>query len=285
MSFIEWLRIVIIGIVEGITEWLPISSTGHMILLDSLWTSSRPDIFTAEFWNMFLYVIQLGAILAVVTFFFHKLYPFSKRKNIEEKQQTWRLWFMVIVGCLPAAVLGILFDDKIEALMGGAIEFVIAAMLIIYGVLFIFVENRYAKSRPSITKLGQLDLKTVLIIGFSQTLAMIPGTSRSGVTIVAALLIGCSRYVAAEYTFFLAIPVMFGVSGLKIVQYIFKGPGFSGIQPLILIVGMLVAYAVSILVIRFLMSYIRKHDFKIFGYYRIILGVVIILYFTLKTIL
>ncbi len=274
MNIIEWIRIVVIGIVEGVSEWLPISSTGHMLLVEAFWKTGAPSVITNEFWQMFLYVIQLGAILAVVTFFFHKLNPLSPRKNPQQKRETWALWINVIIGSLPAAVLGLLFDDTVSSYLQGPL--VIATTLIVYGILFIVVENRYKQNKPSIISLKQLDLKTVLIIGFAQVLAMIPGTSRSGITIVVALLIGCSRYVAAEFTFFLAIPVMFGVSALKIGKYVLGGPGFVGPQLAILLLGMIVAYIVSVVVIRFLMNYIKKHDFKIFGYYRIALGLVVI---------
>lgn len=275
MNFIEWLRIIFIGLVEGITEWLPISSTGHMILVDSIWKTSAEAVITPQFWNVFLYVIQLGAILAVVTLYFNKLNPFSPRKSATEKKETWRMWFMVIIGCLPAGIVGVLFDSVVEEYLSS--PFVIAMTLIVYGILFILVEKRNKKIRPTINKISDLTIQTVLIIGFAQILAMIPGTSRSGITIISALVIGCSRFVAAEYTFFLAIPVMVGMSLLKIGKYLLDGNIFTMTQLLILLVGSLVAYITSVIAIKTLMQYIKKHDFTIFGVYRIALGLVVFL--------
>lgn len=277
MTVIEWLRIIFIGIVEGITEWLPVSSTGHMILVDAIWKTSCPDIMTDKFWEMFEVVIQLGAILAVVTLYFHKLNPFSSRKSKRQKRETWQLWGKVIVGCLPAAVLGLLLDDWIDAHFFNA--YVVAVMLIVYGIAFIVLENYHKGKRMPIQTFQDMSYGVVLGIGLFQVLAMIPGTSRSGATILGAMLLGCSRYIAAEYTFYLAIPVMFGASGLKLVKFLLESGGFSGSQVAVLIVGMLVAYVVSILAIKFLVGYIKKNDFKVFGVYRILLGAIVLLYF------
>lgn len=277
MNIIEWLRVIFLGIVEGITEWLPVSSTGHLILVDELWQTNAPQVFTEAFKNMFEVVIQLGAILAVVTIFFHKLNPFSPKKTKVQKQGTLQLWGKVIVGCLPAAVIGLLFNDWMEEhLMSWQ---VVAAMLILYGVGFILLENSHKNKQFKIRELSDLTYQTALWIGVIQLLSLIPGTSRSGVTILGAMILGCSRYIAAEYTFYLAIPVMFGASGLKLVKFFLDGGGFTGMQLPVLIVAMVIAYVVSVIVIKFLMAYIKKHDFKVFGVYRIILGIVVIVFF------
>lgn len=268
MDILEILKVVLLGIVQGITEWLPISSTGHMILVDEFVKMNC----TPEFKNVFLVVIQFGSILAVVTLFFHKLNPFSPKKSSREKRDTVTLWLKVLVAVLPAAVIGFLFDDDIEAYLMTPVTVSIA--LIVYGILFIWLENR--KKQPVINSLDQLSYKTAFLIGLFQVLALIPGTSRSGSTILGAVFLGTSRYVASEFSFFLAIPVMFGASLLKIVK---NGLAFSGSEWALLIIGMAVAYAVSILAIRFLLSYIRKHDFKAFGWYRIALGALVLLYF------
>lgn len=273
----EIIKSVILGVVQGITEWLPISSTGHMILVDefiSFMADNKP------FRDLFLVVIQFGSILAVVTLYFHKLNPFSPKKTTEEKNDTWRMWFKVLVGCVPAAVIGLLFDDIIMQHFYN--WYVVAAALIIYGVLFIVIENLDRK--PKINSIGEMSYKTAALIGMFQVLAMIPGTSRSGSTILGAVLIGASRYVAAEFSFFLAVPVMLGASALEIVKYFAEYGMFNGEQLLILLVGMAVAYLVSVAAIRFLMGYIRKHDFKAFGYYRIVLGVVVTVYFLITAI-
>lgn len=272
MDIMELLKVVILGIVEGITEWLPISSTGHMILVDEFIKLN----VTAAFKEMFLVVIQLGAIMAVVVLYFDKLNPFSWQKTKREKSETYSLWFKVIVACLPAAVIGVLFNDKMEELFFNYQT--VAIMLILYGVLFILIENRNKFRRPRINSLVQLDYATALIIGAFQVLSLVPGTSRSGATILGAILIGTSRYVAAEFTFFLAIPVMFGASLLKIVKF---GFDFTGEEMITLAVGMLVAFIVSILAIKFLMGYIKNNDFKAFGYYRIILGIIVLAYFVI----
>lgn len=273
---LDILKAIIFGIVEGITEWLPISSTGHLIILEELLKMSQGD----EFFEMFQVVIQLGAILAVIVIYFHKLNPFSPKKTQKQKMMTWQIWIKVIIGCLPAAVVGLLFDDWIDKTLYH--WYVVALMLIVYGILFIVVENYQKGKTPQVTKFSQLTLPMILIIGVFQMLAMIPGTSRSGATIVGALMIGVSRSVATEYTFFLAIPVMFGASLLKLLKF---GFDFTAMQVAVLLVGMIVSFAVSIVAIKFLMSYIRKNDFKVFGYYRIILGVIVFLFFGIRVLL
>ncbi len=279
MNILEWLRVIFLGIVEGITEWLPVSSTGHLILVDEFWKTSAPQVFTESFTNMLEVVIQLGAILAVVTVFFHKLNPFSNRKTAQQRHNTMVLWGKVIVGCLPAAVVGLLFNDWMEEhLMSWQM---VAAMLIVYGVLFMAIEWYCRRKDFRIIRFSQLSYGTALLIGVIQILALVPGTSRSGVTILGAMLLGCSRFIAAEYTFYLAIPVMFGASGLKIVKFLLDGGGFSGEQFAVVLVSMLVAYLVSIFVIKFLMDYIKRHDFRVFGVYRIVLGIAVILCFSL----
>ena len=277
MNALEWLRIVLIGIIEGITEWLPISSTGHMLLFDEIFPTVAPDIFTPSFSEMFMVVIQLGAILAVVTLYFRKLNPLSRKKTAEERKDTWSLWGKVLVGCVPAAIAGFLLDDWMEEHFGNHIT--IAIMLIVYGVLFIVIELVNKRRTPKVGSLGQLTYKTALFIGLIQVLSLIPGTSRSGVTILGAMLLGCSRFVAAEYTFFLAIPVMIGASGFKIIKYFVAGNSLSGMQVLIMFVAMAVAYVVSVFAIKLLMKFIKKHDFKPFGVYRIALGVLVLIAF------
>lgn len=273
---LEILKAIIFGIVEGITEWLPVSSTGHLILLDEFLKLNQGEAF----FEMFEVVIQLGAILAVAVIYFHKLNPFSPKKTQKQKMLTVQTWIKVLIGCVPAGVVGILFNDIIdEKLYNG---YVVAAMLILYGILFIIVENYHKGKAPKVTSISQLTLPMLLIIGVFQMLALIPGTSRSGATIVGALIIGVSRGVAAEFTFFLAIPVMFGASVLKLFKFGFH---FTGMQAAVLLVGMAVSFAVSIFVIKFLMKYIQNHDFKVFGYYRIILGVVVFLYFGITALL
>ena len=273
---LEILKVILLGIVEGITEWLPISSTGHLILVDEFVKLGASEAFK----EMFNVVVQLGAIMAVVVLYFHKLNPFSPRKSRTQKVHTIQLWMKVIVACIPAAVLGILFDDWMEAHFHNYV--VVSLMLVIYGVLFIMVENWNKKNTPAVTKLSELSYKTALIIGGFQVLSLIPGTSRSGATILGALLIGVSRYVAAEFTFFLAIPVMFGASGLKVLKFVMEGGGFTGMEATMLLVGCVVAFFVSVLAIKFLMGYIKKNDFKVFGYYRIVLGVLVLGYFLIS---
>ena len=272
MFFIEILKAIFLGIVEGITEWLPISSTGHMILVDEF---IKLDV-SKEFLDMFMVVIQLGAILAVLVLYFHNLNPFSRKKTLVERKQTWSLWLKVIIACLPAAVIGLIFDDKINELFFNA--WTIAITLIVYGVLFIIVEIFNRKRKPKIRELSQLPYTMAFLIGVFQLLALIPGTSRSGVTIITALLLGASRFVAAEFTFFLALPVMLGASALKLVKF---GFSYTGLEIAILIAGVLTAFLVSVLAIKFLMKYIKKHDFKIFGVYRILLGIAVIIYFSI----
>lgn len=261
---------IILGIVEGITEWLPISSTGHMILVEEFLHMSQSE----EFMTMFNVVIQLGAILAVVVLHFNKLNPFAGRKTAKQRQNIWNLWGKIIIACIPAGVLGILFDDFLDTYLYNYI--VVALMLIIYGVLFIVVENRNKKVRPHYTKLSELPIQIALGIGFFQVLALIPGTSRSGATILGGLLLGTSRYVATEFTFYLAIPVMFGASALKLLKF---GFAYSAMEVAVLLVGCIVAFVVSIIAIKFLLSYIKKNDFKVFGYYRIVLGILVLAYF------
>ena len=267
---LEILKAIILGIVEGVTEWLPISSTGHLILLEELLKLGQSQ----EFLDMFYVVIQLGAILAVVILYFHKLNPFSPKKTEKQKKMTWQLWIKVVIGSIPAAVVGLPLNDFIEEKFNNA--YVVAAMLVIYGILFIVVENYQKDKEPKVKKISQLTIPMILIIGVFQMLAMIPGTSRSGATIVGALMLGVSRGVAAEFTFFLAIPAMFGASAVKLFHF---GLGFTAMQVFLLLLGMAVSLAVSIVAIKFLMRYIKNHDFKVFGYYRIVLGVIVLLYF------
>lgn len=273
---IEILKSIIYGIVEGITEWLPVSSTGHMILLEEI----MPMNVSKSFWSMFLVVIQLGAILAVVLLYWNKIFPFKKTREGKyvSVKSIWVLWSKILVATIPAAVIGLALDDWIdEHLYNG---FVVAIMLILVGVAFIYVENRNKDMRPTVNSLSALSYKGALIIGLFQVIAaVLPGTSRSGATIIGGLLIGVSRAVAAEFTFFLAIPVMFGASLLKLVKF---GFAFSFLEFFILIIGMLVALVVSIFVIRFLMSYIKKHDFKVFGWYRIVLGIIVLIFFAIR---
>lgn len=276
---IEILKSILYGIVEGITEWLPISSTGHMILLEEI----MPMNVSESFWSMFLVVIQLGAILAVVVLYWNKIFPF--RKNKEGKytsvKSIWILWSKILVATIPAAVIGLALDDWIDAHLYNG--FVVAIMLIIVGVAFIYIENRNKDMRPSVNSLSALPYKDALIIGLFQVVAaVLPGTSRSGATIIGGLMIGVSRAVAAEFTFFLAIPVMFGASLLKLVKF---GFAFSVLEFFILVIGMVVAFVVSIFVIRFLMSYIKKHDFKVFGWYRIVLGAFVLIFFAIRALL
>ncbi len=285
---IEFLKAILYGIVEGITEWLPISSTGHMILLDEFISLN----VSQEFWDMFLVVIQLGAILAVIFPFWNKIWPFGKKTNtcpVKEqgflswcKKDVWVMWFKIVVACIPAILVVILgLDDKFEEYFYNPISVAIA--LIVFGIGFIWIEMKHKGKEPKIHTLAQLSYQTAIFIGVFQLIAAVfPGTSRSGATILGALLIGVSRTVAAEFTFFLAIPVMLGDSLLKILDFISEGGGFAGSELAILLVGMATAFIVSIFIIRFLLSYIKKHDFKVFGYYRIVLGLLVLLYFLLQ---
>ena len=281
---IEFLKAVLFGIVEGITEWLPVSSTGHMILLDEF---VKLDV-SPEFWEMFLVVIQLGAILAVVILFWNQIWPFGKKNNRHPvakegflswcKKDIWLMWSKIVVACLPAAVVGLLFDEYFESLFYNGV--CVAIALIVFGVGFLLIENKNKHRRARIRSLSEITFNTALIIGFFQLIAAIfPGTSRSGATILGALLIGVSRTVAAEFTFFLAIPVMLGASLLKVLKF---DAVITGNEIMILVTGMVTAFVVSVIVIRFLMGYIKKHDFKVFGWYRIVLGAVVLLYFGLK---
>ena len=273
MDLIEILKAVILGIIQGITEWLPISSTGHLILFDNIW----PMTSTPEFFEVFKVVIQFGSILAVLVLFFHKLNPFSPKKSASEKQENFALWKKVVVGCIPIVIAGLPLDMILEDYLSSV--YVIAATLILYGIAFLVIENR--KRQPKMETLEALTYQTAFFIGCFQVLAAIPGTSRSGATILGAVILGCSRYVASEFSFFLAIPVMAGASGLKLLKYFLKTGMFSGSEWILLIIGTLVSFVVSVFAIRMLLSYIRKHDFKIFGVYRIILGLIVIVYFSL----
>ena len=276
--FIEILKAVLFGIVEGITEWLPVSSTGHIILLDEF-------IFLAgseEFKSMFDVVIQLGAIIAVVILFWRKLNPFAAGKTEKQRTMTWALWFKVCVAILPSGIVGVLFDDWMETHLHNG--FVVALMLILYGVAFIFVERRNEGKVPAIKSVWSIDLKTALLIGCFQCLSLIPGTSRSGSTILGAILLGVARGAGAEFSFFMAIPTMVGASAIKLLDFLFSGVGATGTEIAVLIVGCVVSFIVSLLVIKALMEYVRKHSFASFGYYRIGLGAVVLIYFLVKAI-
>ena len=274
MDFLELIKVIILGVIEGITEWLPISSTGHMILVDEFIHLNM----SKEFMEMFFVVIQLGAIIAVIVLFFDKLFPFSFKKNTSFlKKDIMSLWGKVIVAVLPAAIIGLPFEDTIDKMFYN--YKVVALTLIIYGVLFIIIENRKKDTVFQIQDMSQLTYKVALYIGLFQVLSLIPGTSRSGATIVGAMLVGTSRVVAAEFTFYLAIPVMFGASFIKLLKF---GLAFTSEELAVLIIGMVVAFVVSILSIKFLTGYVKKHDFKIFGYYRIVLGLIVIFYFILQ---
>lgn len=272
-TMLDALKVIILGIVEGITEWLPVSSTGHLILVGDVLS---PNL-SHDFMEMFNVVIQLGAIMAVVVLYFHKLNPFSPKKTHKQKLLTWQMWIKVAIACVPAAVVGILLNDWLDSVFYKPLP--VSIMLIVYGILFIVVENRNKNRKPEVTKISELDIRMLLWIGAFQMLALIPGTSRSGATIVGALLIGVSREVAAEFTFFLAIPVMFGASALKLFKF---GLAFTPMQVFLLLLGMIVSFAVSVIAIKFLMKYIKNHDFKAFGYYRIVLGIVVFLFFGIQ---
>lgn len=271
LNFIEILKVIFIGIVEGVTEWLPISSTGHMLLVDEFLQLQMSESFK----EMFFVVIQLGAILAVVVMFWKKIFPFRFKEKPVVQKDIFQMWFKVIAACIPTGILGILLDDFLEEHFGHPIS--IAVMLIVYGIAFIVIENWNKKRTPAMETIDEMSYKTAFIIGFFQALAMIPGTSRSGATIIGALLLGVSRTAAAEFTFFLAIPTMLGASVLKLIKF---GLAFTGAEMVVLVIGMIVAFVVSVFVIKFLMDYIRKHDFKVFGWYRIVLGIIVIVYFS-----
>lgn len=271
MEFLEIIKAIILGIVEGITEWLPISSTGHMILVDEFLKLN----VSLQFMEMFLVVIQLGAIFAVIVLYWKKIFPFTFDNGVKIEKDTISMWFKIIVACIPAAVVGLLFDDVLNELFYNPIT--VAIMLILFGILFIVIENYNKNKRPTVTTLSEITYQVAIMIGIFQLIAAVfPGTSRSGATIVGALLIGVSRTVAAEFTFFLAIPVMFGASALKLLKF---GFSFTGNEMVLLLTGMIVAFIVSIMAIKFLMSYIKTNDFKIFGWYRIILGIIVLAYF------
>lgn len=265
-------KAIILGIIEGVTEWLPISSTGHLILVDEFIKMN----LSKDFMEMFNVVIQLGAIMAVVVLYFHKLNPFSPQKNETEKKDTWILWSKVVVACAPAAIIGIPLDDWLEAKFHNF--FTVALMLIIYGIAFVVIEKRNQDRKPKCTDLRDFTYKAAAIVGFFQVLSLIPGTSRSGATILGAIIIGASRFVATEFSFFLGIPVMFGASFLKIVKFVMKGNTFGFSEILILLTGSIVAFVVSIIVIKFLLNYLKRNDFTAFGWYRIVLGVLLISY-------
>ncbi len=272
---LDVLKVFILGIVEGITEWLPVSSTGHLILVGDLLKPGLSDAFM----EMFNVVIQLGAIMAVVVLYFHKLNPFSPAKTQKQKMLTWQMWIKVVIASVPAALIGLPFNDILDEIFYKPLP--VAIMLIVYGVLFIIIERRNAGKRPSVRRISDLSIGMLVWIGVFQMLALIPGTSRSGATIVGALMIGISREVAAEFTFFLAIPAMFGASLIKLLKFGFK---FTGQELGLLLFGCVVSFGVSILAIKFLMSYIKKNDFKVFGYYRIVLGGLIVIMTLVQTI-
>ena len=274
---IELLKAVLFGIVEGITEWLPISSTGHMILLNEFVELKVSE----EFYKMFEVVIQLGAILAVILLFFHKLNPFSSKKTDPQKRNTWRLWFKVVLAVVPSAVIGILFDDWMDAHFYNYI--VVAITLIVYGIAFLFVEKANEHRSTSVSNVYDIDMKTALLIGCFQCLSLIPGTSRSGSTILGAIILGVGRSAGAEFSFFLAIPTMLGASALKLVKFLLSGATATSTELIILAVGCIVSFVVSLLVIKGLMEYVRRHSFAVFGVYRIILGILVLGYFAFQT--
>lgn len=270
MDILEIIKVIMIGIVEGITEWLPISSTGHMLLFDEFLQLNMSE----KFKEMFFVVIQLGAILAVVLMFWDKIFPFDFREELIIKKDVFSIWFKVLVACIPSGIMGFLFDDLLEAYFSTPV--VIASMLILYGVLFIVIEVWNKKRKPTMNTLAKIDYQTAFIIGLFQVLSLIPGTSRSGATIIGALIIGVSRVAAAEFSFFLAIPTMLGASIFKLLKF---GFDFTSTEIVTLGLGMVVAFVVSVLTIKFLMGYIKKHDFRVFGWYRIVLGIIVLLYF------
>ena len=275
---IELLKAVFLGIVEGITEWLPISSTGHLILVNEFLNLRQ----SKDFIDMFNIVIQLGAILAVMVIYFKRLNPFQPGKTAREVQLTWQLWLKVVIACIPSAFFGLLLDDWMEAHLSNF--FVVAIMLVVYGIAFIWIEDRNRRVEPKVTDLARMSYKTAFYIGLFQVLSIIPGTSRSGATILGGIIVGTSRSVAADFTFFLGIPTMFGYSGLKAVKYFIDGNTLTGGQVAILLVASVTAFVVSFFVIRFLMNYIKKHDFTVFGKYRIVLGIIVLLYGAVKLI-
>ncbi len=272
MNIAEILKVILFGIVEGYTEWLPISSTGHLILVENLIHLNQPE----EFFNVFKVVIQLGAILAIVVLYWHKLWPFSPKKTRAQREDTLVLWAKIVIASIPAAVIGIPFDDIIDSHLSTPV--VIGITLLVYGVIFIVLEKHYRGKSFAINRTSEIDLRTAFLIGCFQCLSLIPGTSRSGATILGAMLLGCSRGASAEFSFFLGIPAMAGASLIKMIKF---GFGFTGAQILILLLGMLISFIVAIYTVRYLMGYIRKHDFTVFGYYRIVLGIIVLIYFGL----
>lgn len=283
MVFLELLKAILFGIVEGITEWLPVSSTGHMILLDEFIKLK----VSREFYEMFQVVIQLGAIAAVILLFFHKLNPFSPQKSEVQKKNTWQLWFKVIVAVLPSAVIGLLLDDWMEAhLYAEKVRaIVVSTTLIVYGVAFLYVERLNQGKSLKVKTVYDIDYRTAILIGCFQCLSLIPGTSRSGSTILGAILLGVGRSAGAEFSFFLAIPTMLGASALKLLKFMLPGASATGTEIAVLLVGCVVSFIVSVLVIKGLMEYVRKHSFSLFGIYRIVLGVIVLLYFVVKSLL
>ncbi len=277
--FLEILKAILFGIVEGITEWLPVSSTGHLILLNEF---VNLDV-SAEFQRMFDVVIQLGAILAVIVLFFNKLNPFDPKKSEAKKKATWELWFKVCLAIIPSGVVGILFDDWMEAHLHSGIP--VALALIVYGVAFIFVERRNAGLTPKIGKVWHIDYQTALLIGAFQCLSLVPGTSRSGSTILGGILLGVSRATASEFSFFMAIPTMLGASAIKLLKFLVSGAAFGMSELVLLLVGTVVSFLVSMAAIRALMNYVRKHSFAAFGVYRIVLGIIVLAWFGIKAIL
>ena len=275
---IELLKAVFLGVVEGVTEWLPISSTGHLILVNEFLNLRQSKAFI----DMFNIVIQLGAILAVMVIYFKHLNPFQPGKTAREVQLTWQLWLKVVIACIPSAFIGLFLDDWMEAHLSNFL--VVAIMLVAYGIAFIWIEDRNRRVEPKVTDLARMSYKTAFYIGLFQGLSIIPGTSRSGATILGGIIVGTSRSVAADFTFFLGIPTMFGYSGLKAVKYFIDGNTLTGGQVAILLVASVTAFVVSLFVIRFLMNYIKKHDFTVFGKYRIVLGIIVLLYGAIKLI-
>jgi len=275
-TIFELLKAVLFGIVEGITEWLPVSSTGHMILLDEFVKLQVSEAF----YEMFQVVIQLGAILAVILLFFHKLNPFSPKKDQTQKKDTWQLWFKVVVAVLPSAVIGVLLDDWMDAHLYNYV--VVAITLVLYGIAFLFMERDNRKNAAKVTDVYAIDYRTAILIGCFQCLSLIPGTSRSGSTILGAIILGVGRSAGAEFSFFLAIPTMLGASALKLLKFMLSGVTAGGLELAVLAIGCVVSFLVSLLVIKGLMEYVRKHSFRVFGFYRIILGALVLLYFVLR---
>ena len=287
-TFVEILKAILFGIVEGITEWLPVSSTGHIILLDEFIKLK----ISQDFYDLFEIIIQLGAILAVIVLFFRKLNPFSAKKSAAQKKNAWHLWFKVVVAVAPSAIIGFLLDEKLDGFLRNTIvlgtslnAIVVAAALLLYGVAFILIESIKPNKAFRIQTVHQIDYKTALLIGAFQCLSIIPGTSRSGATILGAIILGVSRPAGAEFSFFLAIPTMLGASALKLLDFLTKGQTPTGTEIAVLIVGCIVSFIVSLLVIKGLMEYVRKHSFRVFGIYRIGLGVLVLLYFLIKSLI